>query len=228
MAKDYYVVLGISRQANLNQIKRAYRKIAKQLHPDLTHSISSDKFREAREAYETLVDENKRQRYDAALKQPQKNSNKRNDQHIIQKRRSVFNEMDRLRSFADEVFEGFLPGFYTKERGCIPDKDLYYEVVLSPEEARHGGLFPITVPIIEPCPRCGETEIWNLFFCPNCSGHGYTHTHREFSLSIPPHTKHGTQQRIFMEDIGLKDTNLNIVVYVDPRSDEFDGKVVIG
>jgi len=221
--KDYYVVLGISRQANLNQIKRAYRKIAKQLHPDLAHSITSDKFREAREAYETLVDENKRQKYDASLKQPQQISKKRNVQHIIQKRGSVFNEMDRLKSFADEFFEGFLPGFYTKERGRILDKDLYYEVVLSPEEARHGGLFPITVPIIEPCHRCGETEIWHLFFCPNCSGCGYIHTHREFSLSIPPHTKHGTQQSISMEDIGLKDTNLNIVVYVDPHSDEFDG-----
>lgn len=223
MAKDYYVVLGISRQANLHQIKRAYRKIAKQLHPDLAHSISSDKFREAREAYETLVDENKRQKYDASLKHPLQISKKRNIQHIVRKRGSVFNEMDRLKSFADEFFEGFLPGFYTKERGRIPDKDLYYEVVLSPEEARHGGLFPITVPIIEPCPQCGETDIWHLFFCSNCSGHGYIHTHREFSLSIPPHTKHGTQQSISMEDIGLKDTNLNIVVYVDPHSEEFDG-----
>lgn len=67
MPKDHYVVLGISRQANVNQIKRAYRKIEKQLHPDLTHSISSDKFREAREAYETLVDENKRQRLESVF-----------------------------------------------------------------------------------------------------------------------------------------------------------------
>jgi hypothetical protein len=53
-------------------------------------------------------------------------------------------------------------------------------------------------------------------------GHGYIHTHREFSLSIPPHIKHETQQRISMEDIGLKDTNLNIMVYIDPQSDDFD------
>ena len=222
MPKDYYVVLGISRRANLNQIKRAYRKIAKQLHPDLTHSISSDKFREAREAYETLIDEDKRQRYDATLKQLQRISEKQNAQDIIQKRRSVFEEMDRLKSFADEFFEGFLPGLYKKEKGRIPDKDLYYEIILSQEEARHGGLFPITVPIIDPCPQCGKTEIWNQFFCPNCSGHGYIHAQREFSLSIPPNTKHGTRQSISMEDIGLKNTNLNIVVYVDPHSDEFE------
>lgn len=222
MPKDYYVVLGISKEANLNQIKRAYRRIAKQLHPDLTDSISSAQFREAKEAYETLIDEDKRRKYDATLRQPQHILKRRKFQHIVQKRRSIFDEMDRLRSFADEFFEGFLPGFYTREKGRIPEKDMYYEVILSPEEARHGGLFPITVPIIEHCPRCGGTEIWDQFFCPDCSGRGYIHTYREFSLSIPPHTKHGTQQRISMEDIGLKHVYLNIVVYVDPYSDEFD------
>ncbi len=222
MPKDYYVVLGISREANLNQIKRAYRRIAKQLHPELTNYISSDEFREAREAYETLIDENKRQRYDATLRQAQDISKRPNVQNIIQKRRSVFDKMHRLRSFSDEFFEGFLPGFYTQVKGRIPDKDLYYEIILSPVEAQHGGLFPITVPIIEPCPRCGDIEIWDPFLCPDCLGQGHIHTRREFSLSIPPHTKHGTQQSISMEDIGLKDIYLNIVVYVDPNSDALD------
>ena len=144
--KDYYVVLGISREANLNQIKRAYRRIEKQLHPNRTHSINSNEFQEAKEAYETLIDEDKRRRYDATLRQPRLISKRPKIQKIIQKRRSVFNEMHRLRSFTDEFFEGFLPGFYTKTRGLIPDKDLYYEIILSPEEARHGGLFPIKIP----------------------------------------------------------------------------------
>jgi len=50
MPKDYYVVLGISKGANLNQIKQAYRNLVKQNHPNLTRSVSSDEFREAREA----------------------------------------------------------------------------------------------------------------------------------------------------------------------------------
>ena len=221
MPKDYYVVLGISKGANLNQIKRAYRKVVKQHHPDLTQAVSSDEFRKAREAYETLIDENKRKSYDATLSQPQTTSRKPQAQTVIHKKRPVFNEMDHLRSFADEFFEGFLPGFYTKERGRGPDKDLYYEVVLSRQEAQQGGLFPIKVPIIEPCPRCGHSEIWDQFFCPKCTGHGYVNTHREFSLSIPPHTTHGTQQCISMEDIGLKGVNLNIFVTVDPYLDDF-------
>lgn len=223
MPKDYYVVLGISREANLNQIKRAYRRIAKQLHPDLTHSITSHEFREAKEAYETLVDKNKRRSYDAALRRSQPVAEGPKGKNILWKGKSVLDEMDRSKSFVDEFFEGFLPGIYTKATGRIPDKDLYYEIILSPEEARHGGLFPITLPVIERCRRCKDSEIWSRFFCPDCSGHGYIHTHREFSLSIPPHTRHGTQQRISMEDIGLKDTYLNIVVYVEFHSDAFDG-----
>ncbi len=222
MPKNYYVVLGVSKGANLNQIKRAYRKIAKQHHPDLSQSVSSDEFRKAREAYETLIDENKRKRYDATLEQPRTLSKQPKAHTIIPKRRPIFDEMDHLRSFADEFFEGFLPGFYTKERKRSPDKDLYYEVVLSRQEAQQGGLFPIEVPIIEPCLRCGNSQIWDQFFCQECTGHGYIQTQRAFSLSIPPHTVHGTQQCISMEDIGLKGVNLNIIVTVDPYLDDPD------
>jgi molecular chaperone DnaJ len=222
MPKDYYVILGISKGANLSQIKRAYRKIAKKHHPDLTHSLSSDEFREAREAYETLINENKRRKYDATLSQPKTISKKPKVQKAIQKRRYIFDEMNQFRSFTDEFFEGFLPGFYTKERGRALNKDLYYEIILSPQEAQKGGLFPITVPVIEPCHRCSHTEIWHQFFCPECSGHGYIRTHREFSLSIPPHIKHGTEQSVSMEDIGLKDINLNIIVYIEPYLNDFD------
>jgi DnaJ-class molecular chaperone len=220
MPKDYYVVLGISKGANLNQIKRAYRKIVKQLHPDLTQSVSSDEFRKAREAYETLIDENKRKRYDAGLEQPKIVTNKPKTQKISKKRTSILHEMNYFKSFADEFFDGFLPGFYDKERRRSPHKDLYYEIVLSLHEARRGGLFPIKLPVIEPCPECSRLQVWDQFFCPACSGHGCIQTQREFSLSIPPNTKHGTKQRISMEDIGLTGVHLNIIVYIDPNLDD--------
>lgn len=220
MPKNHYVVLGISKGADLNQIKRAYRKMVKQLHPDLTQSVSSDEFRKAREAYETLIDEHKRKRYDADLEQPIAMANKPKTQKVIQKRTSILSEMDYFKSVADEFFDGFLPGFYAKERRYSPDKDLYYEIVLSFHEARTGGLFPIKVPVIESCPRCGQLQVWDQFFCPACSGHGCIQNHREFSLSIPPRTKHGTTQRISLEDIGLSGVHLNIVVYVDPSLDD--------
>ena len=60
MPKDYYIVLGVSRGADLNKIKKAYRVTAKKYHPDASASAEShEKFLELREAYETLVDEAK-------------------------------------------------------------------------------------------------------------------------------------------------------------------------
>jgi DnaJ-class molecular chaperone len=54
------------------------------------------------------------------------------------------------------------------------------------------------------------------FFCPTCHGYGRVQTQREFSLSIPPHVRHGTEIRLSMEDIGLRDVYLNIIVLIDP------------
>jgi hypothetical protein len=119
----------------------------------------------------------------------------------------------------DEFFSGFLPAFF--ERGkATAAKDLYLEVILSPAEAAKGGLFPITVPVFEPCPRCHRAGLWEEFFCPICSGRGVVRAERGFSLSIPPHVSHGTQISLSTEDIGLSRVILNILVLIDPALDE--------
>src|SRR3970282_1647092 len=67
MAKrDYYEVLGVNRDADEETIKKAYCKLAMKHHPDRNqgHSDSEDKFKEAKEAYEVLSDEQKRAAYD--------------------------------------------------------------------------------------------------------------------------------------------------------------------
>ena len=63
--RDYYDVLGISKSADANEIKRAYRKLAKQYHPDMNKAADAEaKFKEVQEAYEVLSDDNKRATYD--------------------------------------------------------------------------------------------------------------------------------------------------------------------
>ena len=63
--RDYYEVLGVSKNATKDEIRSAYRKLAKQYHPDLNHSPDAPKkFEEVQEAYDVLSDDEKRQRYD--------------------------------------------------------------------------------------------------------------------------------------------------------------------
>src|SRR5580704_994728 len=64
--RDYYEVLGVRREADEEDIKRAYRKLAMQYHPDrnVGDAEAEEKFKEAAEAYEVLHDREKRQRYD--------------------------------------------------------------------------------------------------------------------------------------------------------------------
>src|SRR5699024_3224556 len=63
--RDYYDILGVSKDASKDEIKKAYRKLSKKYHPDINKEEGADeKFKEISEAYETLSDENKRANYD--------------------------------------------------------------------------------------------------------------------------------------------------------------------
>ena len=106
MPKDYYIVLGVGRDANLNKIKKAYRRVAKKYHPDIRRSQeSAEKFHEIREAYETLGDEAKRRRYDEELTRQGSEIRITRVPEVIESRRSLFDEMDRFFSRTDEFFE---------------------------------------------------------------------------------------------------------------------------
>ena len=215
--RNYYVVLGISRGSDLEKIKKAYRSIAKKHHPDVSAGRESkERFMEIREAYETLSDETRRREYDEALAREGSSLRVRRVPEIVQARTSRWTEMeDRFSSFADEILEGFLPGFFDRPAHRRHEKDLFLELILSPEEAASGGLFPIDIPVVEACPECGKSGRLESFFCPRCNGYGRIHSERTFSLSMPPNVSHGTEIQLSLEDIGLHHVRLHALIKVD-------------
>jgi len=214
MPRDYYIILGVTRNAELNKIKKAYRTAVKRYHPDRARSgEDAEKFMEIKEAYDTLSNQETRRKYDESLAQQDSPYRITHIPSIIQRRTALFNELDSLTSPVDDFFSGFLPGFFDRARTV--EKDLYLDLILTPREVADGGLFPITVPVVEPCPRCNKSGLWEDFFCYQCRGYGRIKTEREFSLSIPPQVKHGSEIKLSLEDIGLKKSKLNITVLID-------------
>ena len=65
--KDYYVILGVARNASTAAIKRAFRRLAKKYHPDLSAKATTQDFQDLQAAYETLADAERRRRYDESL-----------------------------------------------------------------------------------------------------------------------------------------------------------------
>ena len=216
MPANYYMILGIERGADPDQIKRAYRQAIKRYHPDKAGSATdSRQFRQAREAYEVLSDIDRRRAYDAQLNRegiPVPITNLRED---AVRRRRAWRAMRDTASPLEAFFEGLFPGYRRPDqRRPSRNRDLYMEIVLTPEEARLGGTFPVAVPVVRPCPDCARGRYRERFDCPSCRGRGTVRSRREFGLEIPPQIPHGTTAMVSLGAIGLPDTRLSIDIRI--------------
>ena len=217
MFKNLYLVLGLERNCSRNQIKKAYRRIAKQLHPDTTGcGADAEKFLEARDAYEILADDEKRRHYDKQLAEHTASKPSTIAPPLSRFRSQLIPQMPSLWSGWDNDLGGIFP-FGTARTGRRPLwQDVGLDVVLTPRESLEGGLFTVVIPVQEPCPQCGPYELFPNVFCPICGGAGSRIAEREFALDVPPHTGHGTAATLDLEAIGLEGVRLHVQVRVDP------------
>ena len=165
--RDYYDVLGVPREASDDEIKRAFRRLAQQHHPDVDGSDGAEeRFKELNEAYRVLSDRQRRTAYD------------------------MFGHAG-VEGQATGGFEGFGGGFGpfgdifdaffggtpgTRRRGrVVPGSDLRYDVTLDFAEAVFGVTREITFPTLVTCPRCeggGGEPGTEPERCPECNGTG--------------------------------------------------------
>ena len=213
---NYYLALGIEKDADLNKIKKAYRICCKKYHPDMHRDKEKkQEFLTIQKVYETLTDEEKRKNYDLSLKKQKQHNpcyeNRPFYQHIFQDQKTFRNRhIKKFSSILDDFFEGFVPGFF--EEDFSRQKELYLELILSPGEAASGGDFPIDVPVFEECSVCSGAGFWRSFICSTCSGFGQVRAHRTFVLHVPACVKHGAEARISLEGIGLKNVFINVEI----------------
>ena len=153
---DYYAVLGVSRTATVEEIRGAYRKLARQYHPDVNkESGASERFKQVTEAYEVLSDAERRQRYDM-----------------------FGSTAGGVGDFGiGDLFETFFGSEFRRRepRGPMRGADLRMEIEIELIDAVHGGERKIRVPRLQTCAKCegsGAEPGSNVSQCATCNGRG--------------------------------------------------------
>ena len=161
--RDYYEVLGVPRNASDDEIKKAFRRLAKQFHPDANQDNpqAADKFKEIGEAYQVLSDPEKRQLYDRYGHNPPQGG---------------FGDFTGFGGFAD-IFEEFF-GMGSRggaRHGPQPGAHLKYNLTIEFEQAVFGLEKELEIPRLETCASChgsGAEPGTSPIRCPQCQGSG--------------------------------------------------------
>jgi molecular chaperone DnaJ len=167
MARDYYDILGVSRSAGKDDIKKAFRRLAREHHPDVSKAPDAEeRFKEINEAYEVLSNEEKRARYDRFG-------------HAGVGGAGGFSGSTGFAGF-EEIFEEFFNGFggratTGRRRGPKPGADRRVNVTIDFEEAVFGTEREVSFDRLETCETCegsGARPGTSPVTCPQCSGSG--------------------------------------------------------
>lgn len=171
MPKDYYQTLGVSRDASKEDIKKAYRRLARQYHPDVNKEVGAEaRFKEINRAYEILSEPETRARYDRFGEAGVSGG----------AAAAGYDASDFTGGFAD-IFESIFSGFggvnqpRTARRGPTRGDDLRLDFKLEFSEAIFGGEKEIKIPHLETCQTCkgsGAKAGTGSKTCPTCSGTG--------------------------------------------------------
>ena len=164
MKKDYYEVLGVSKTASQDEIKSAFRKLAKKYHPDVSkEENAAEKFKECQEAYAVLSDENKRKQYDQFGHAAFENNGAGGYD---------FSGFDFSDIFGDIFGSGFGFNFGGSGSRKTRGRDKVMRVNLTFEEAIFGVTKEINLDVHEECSECHGKGGFDETTCPDCHGSG--------------------------------------------------------
>lgn len=204
--KDYYHLLGIKQNASEKEIKQAFRRLARQHHPDVNpgNKEAEGRFKEINEAYEVLSDGEKRKKYDQYGEQWQ---------HADQFARAQPGREADPRWWTDydpgqqgqgtpfgDILEGLFRDAGARGRGFrhrpTRGQDLEQPVEVTLEEAFHGASRLIHVQREEKCSTCQGAGISQGKACPSCGGAGASKRSRRLEAKIPPGVREGSRIRL--------------------------------
>lgn len=216
--KDYYEVLGVKRDASDDDIKKAYRKLARKFHPDLNpgDKAAEEQFKQVQAAYDVLANPEDRKLYDQygenwrAVKsgagapppgweQAQRAGGPRQGSAEPGFDFSDF-DFGGFRSAGGEGFDIFEEIFSRSGRGRGPrrgrGRDVEAELELSLEEAHRGGRRSLQMQTAQVCPTCNGTGVKDGKTCNTCGGAGEVLRPKNIEVNIPAGVRDGSTIRL--------------------------------
>jgi molecular chaperone DnaJ len=231
--KNYYLILGIEPNATPEQIRTAYRRQVKDLHPDY-YGTDSGPFRDLQEAYEVLSDPERRQGYDRLVESAttQRGKVRRGEAksrvvspiepeplipmegHVALGDYSMLETFHTFSPSFDELFDRIQQNFGLARPKVETLQSVTVEILIGPREALQGGHVRLFVPAQTPCPYCHGRGYTGFFECWRCDGSGAILRELPVEIAFPPGIVNAHVVQLPLDRFGISNLYLNVVFRV--------------
>jgi molecular chaperone DnaJ len=228
MVDSYFAILGVTSKSSQREIQSAYRRLAKEFHPD-RDSGDSESFRRIQEAYAVLANPARRSAYERSLPQRVFRRDSATEMQpapeplipeplIPEARAFDLGEISPIGSFrtfspsAEEIIDWLASGFLSARRAKSGDvRSLTLEVTLTREQARRGGTATVRVPARGVCPSCRGYGGSGYHECLRCGGEGVVAGEVPVAVSFPAGLAGDHAVVIPMERFGIDNVRLTVL-----------------
>lgn len=206
---DYYRVLGVSKGADLCEIRRAYWALARRLQADRDKAFGGERLRNVRRAYYTLGDSSRRHTCDAQRPYALDGQGVRQTRQISAFSDDVALDFPSMAELVGRIYAAFFGA-----DGDPATATQTAQVELTPREADDGAEVPIALEMSHTCPVCGgRGEMW-LETCGVCSGTGCGRLPHQLQLRVPPGVRHGTRLRFSFNPPYAAETQVEVRIAI--------------
>ena len=230
--KNHYLILGVELDATQDEIQRAFRRLAKDLHPDY-YGEDSSPFMDLQEAYAVLGDPKRRSVYDRMLRQlrPRAKSGSLTAEPLHPRRvrpeplipeeqparRDDLSLSGSFRTFSpsfEELFERLWRNYSPLRPEMEPLYALNVEIVIDPGQALRGGRARLLVPAQVICPLCHGRGGAGWLECARCRGAGKIAGEFPVTLAFPPGVVNNHVIQVPLDSFGIENFYLNVIFRV--------------